>query len=217
MTVLITGATRGLGLALRAHYLACGETVYGTTRNPADDPLLVELDLRDPAGFPVLAERLDSVPIDLLVCNAGIYADKGMKLADGYPARVWAETFAVNVTGVFLTVQALLPNLQLAETARIAILSSAMGSSGRAPGGSYAYRASKAAVTNLGRNLAHDLGPLGIAVGVYHPGWVQTDMGGAAADLPVETAVSGLAARFGALDLARSGEVLCWDGTPVAF
>jgi NAD(P)-dependent dehydrogenase (short-subunit alcohol dehydrogenase family) len=53
-----------------------------------------------------------------------------------------------------------------------------MGSSERAPGGSYIYRASKAAATNLGRNLATDLAPRGIAVGIYHPGWVRTDMGG---------------------------------------
>ncbi|WP_172332085.1 SDR family NAD(P)-dependent oxidoreductase [Mangrovicoccus sp. HB161399] len=218
MAILITGANRGIGKGLRDHYVAEGETVYGTARGelPVEGNWL-RLDLRDPAGFPRLAERLDSVPLDLLVCNAGVYRDKGMKLATEYPAALWAETFAVNVTGVFLTVQALLPNLQMADAPRVAVITSAMGSSERAPGHSYAYRASKAAATNLARNLAVDLEPIGIAVGAYHPGWVRTDMGGSNADIGLADCVAGLAARFGALDLASTGEVLSHDGSPVPF
>jgi NAD(P)-dependent dehydrogenase (short-subunit alcohol dehydrogenase family) len=106
---------------------------------------------------------------------------------------------------VFLTIQSLLPNLRAAPAARIAIVSSQMASHTRAPGGSYIYRASKAAVLNLGRNLATDLKPEGIAVGIYHPGWVRTDMGGPEADIPVDAAVRGLAARFDALSLDTSG------------
>ncbi|WP_108261959.1 SDR family NAD(P)-dependent oxidoreductase [Mangrovicoccus ximenensis] len=218
MAILITGANRGIGRGLRDHYVAAGETVYGTARGelPVEGSWL-HLDLTDPGGFPALAEALDSVPIDLLVCNAGVYRDKGMNLATGYPAALWAETFAVNVTGVFLTVQALLPNLQMAQAPRVAVITSAMGSSARAPGHSYAYRASKAAATNLARNLAADLEPIGIAVGAYHPGWVRTDMGGKDADIDLADCVEGLAARFGELDLARTGAVLTHDGTPVPF
>jgi NAD(P)-dependent dehydrogenase (short-subunit alcohol dehydrogenase family) len=121
------------------------------------------------------------------------------------------------VTGVFLSVQAFLPHLARATAPRIAIIASQMGSSTRAPGGSYIYRASKAAAINLGRNLATDLKPRGIAVGVYHPGWVQTDMGGASAEITTAKAVAGLVARFAALDLARTGCFETWDGRAHSF
>ena len=163
-------------------------------------------------GHVGLAAALAGRPVDLLICNAGIYPDKGQVLDTGYPAAMWAETFATNVTGVFLTVQALLPNLRAAEAAKIAIISSQMASHARAPGGSYIYRASKAAALNLGRNLAADLAPEGIAVGIYHPGWVRTDMGGAAAEIPVAESAEGLLARFAALDMGTTGCFQTWDG-----
>ena len=150
--------------------------------------------------------------VDLLVCNAGVYLDKGQALDTGYPVGMWADTFAANVTGVFLTIQALLPNLRLSGAPRIAIISSQMASQTNAPGGSFVYRASKAAVLNLGRNLAADLRHDGIPVGIYHPGWVQTDMGGGAADITVEEAAAGLCARFAELSLASTGCFRTWDG-----
>ncbi|MGB0905642.1 MAG: SDR family NAD(P)-dependent oxidoreductase, partial [Mangrovicoccus sp.] len=183
MAIVITGATRGIGRGLRDHYADQGKNVYGTGRgNLPDDDHWISLDVGDPVSIRQMSQALDGVPVDLLVCNAGVYEDKGMKLADGFAAEVWERSFAVNVTGVFLCIQELLPQLQMSDAPRIAIMSSKMASNARAPGGSYAYRASKAAATNLGRNLASDLEPLGIAVGVYHPGWVRTSMGGQEAD-----------------------------------
>lgn len=219
MAVLVTGATRGLGRGLFDHYARTGAEVFGTYRTtpPAVSGRWIPLDLHDPDSVKAMGAALDGVSLDLLVCNAGVYADKGMKLSDGFPPRVWADTFAVNVTGVFLTIQTLLPQLQAAASPRIAILSSRMGSSERAPGGSYVYRASKAAVTNLGRNLASDLEPLGIAVGIYHPGWVRTEMGGPDAELSPEDAVAGLTARFAELDLASTGCVRGHDGADIPF
>ena len=207
MTTLITGANRGIGAALARHLTDRGETVIGTARNGD-----WALEVTDPASHAALAARLDGRPIDLLVCNAGVYADKGQSLDTGYPAQMWADELAVNVTGVFLTIQSLLPNLRAAQTARIAIISSQMASDTRAPGGSYIYRASKAAALNLGRNLAADLKPEGIAVGIYHPGWVRTDMGGSAADITEDEAASGLIARFDALSVDTTGCFLTWDG-----
>ena len=212
MTILITGANRGIGRGLLDLYRAEGRAALGTARQPEGD--LLPLDVTDPAAHRALAARLDGEPIGLLVCNAGVYLDKGADLAAGYAPDLWAQTFAVNVTGVFLTVQALLPNLRAAGGARIAIVSSQMASHIRAPGGSYIYRASKAAALNLGRNLATDLRPEGIAVGIYHPGWVRTDMGGAGAEIDVDTAVRGLKARFDALSPATTGCFESWDGTP---
>lgn len=212
MTVLITGSNRGIGAGLAAAYAARGDEVIGTTRE-GDWPL----DVTNPASHAVFAQQLAGRPIDLLVCNAGVYLDKGNALETGYAPQAWADTFAANVTGVFLTVQSLLPNLRAAKAARIAIISSTMASSARAPGGSYIYRASKAAVLNLGRNVATDLADQGIAVGIYHPGWVVTDMGGSAADISVDAAVSGLVARFDDLTISRTGVFENWDGRPHAY
>lgn len=214
MHALITGANRGIGAALSTQLRSAGHKVTGTSRAGGD---FLPLDVRDAASQSAMAKALDAQPVDLLVCNAGVYLDKGQNLADGYPADMWADSFATNVTGVFLTVQSLLPNLQLSDTPKIAILSSQMASHTRAPGGSYIYRASKAAALNLGRNLATDLAHIGIAVGIYHPGWVKTDMGGAQADISLEESAAGLLTRFEALSLQTTGCFETWDGHPHAY
>lgn len=209
MHVVITGANRGIGAALAAHYETFGHEITRTARNAEG---CLRLDVTDQTQHAALSAKLDGKPVDLLVCNAGVYLDKGQTLDTGYPAEMWAESFAVNVTGVFLTVQSLLPNLRAAQNAKIAIISSQMASHERAPGGSYIYRASKAAALNLGRNLAADLKPEGIAVGIYHPGWVRTDMGGSSADISMEQSRDGLAARFADLSMASTGCFETWDG-----
>jgi len=212
---MITGANRGIGRALFDHYDAAGTDVIGTTRGTVPEGgRWLSLDVTDPDALCRTAGALQGRSLSLLVCNAGVYLDKGQALDSGYPAAMWADTFAVNVAGVFLTIQALLPNLRAAEGAKIAIISSQMGSQTTASGKSYTYRASKAAALNLGRNLAADLRPEGIAVGIYHPGWVRTDMGGKAADLSEPEAARGLAARFAELSLDTSGSFLTWDGQP---
>ncbi len=217
MTILITGANRGIGLALAQAFVAAGKTVIGTHRGAANPAVIgagiswQSLDVTDPASHHALAERLADQPLSILVCNAGVYLDKGQSLDTGYGPALWADTFAVNVTGVFLSVQALLPALRRGR-GKIAIISSQMASSTRAPGGSYIYRASKAAALNLGRNLATDLSSEGIAVGIYHPGWVQTDMGGDSADISPKAAAAGLMARLEALSAATSGVFETWDG-----
>lgn len=213
MTVLITGANRGIGRAMRDAYAARGAQVIGTHRGVPSEEWM-QLDVTNPASHRELAQSLRGQPIDLLICNAGVYLDKGDIIGGGYEAEKWAQTFAANVTGVFLTIEALLPNLRAAQNAKIAIISSTMASDTRAPGGAYIYRASKAAALNLGRNLATDLKPEGIAVGIYHPGWVITDMGGDEADITVEESVSGLIARFDELSIDNTGAFLNWDGRP---
>jgi NAD(P)-dependent dehydrogenase (short-subunit alcohol dehydrogenase family) len=212
MTILITGANRGIGRALFDAYQAADAQVIGTTRAAADGPDWCTLDVTDPASHGAMGATLQDQTIDLLICNAGVYLDKGQTLETGFAADLWSQSFAANVTGVFLTIQALLPMLAKARTPRIAILSSQMASHTRAPGGSYIYRASKAAALNLGRNLATDLKPKGIAVGIYHPGWVRTDMGGDSADIHAEEAAAGLMERFTALSLDTTGCFQTWDG-----
>lgn len=189
MNVLVTGANRGIGKSLFDAYRTSGTDVIGTARS-AGEPFL-SLDVTDAMSFDHLGQALAGKVIDLLICNAGIYPDKGQNLSTGYSPEMWASAFATNVTGVFLTIQALLPNLQKSKSPRIAIISSQMASDERAPGGSLIYRASKAAALNLGRNLAADLRPDGISVGIYHPGWVQTDMGGSSAQITPDQAACG--------------------------
>ncbi|RID90533.1 SDR family NAD(P)-dependent oxidoreductase [Gemmobacter lutimaris] len=215
--LLITGAGRGIGRALATTALARGWEVTGTTRGaPPESPAIrwERLEVTDPASQAALAARLG--PLDAVICNAGVLLDRGQRLEDGYAPELWAESFATNVTGVFLTVQALLPQLRAAR-GRIVILSSQMGSTTRAPGGSYAYRASKAAVLNLGRNLATDLAPDGIAVSILHPGWVQTDMGGAAAEISPDAAARGILDRLDALTVQTTGRFETWDGRSHPF
>ena len=87
-----------------------------------------------------------------------------------------------------------------------------MGSSTLAAGNALIYRASKAAALNLGLNVATALKEDGIAVGIYHPGWVRTDMGGASAAIGMEEAAQGLVQRFANLSLAKTGCFETWDG-----
>lgn len=214
MRALVTGANRGIGAAMAAAYKARGDEVIGTARSAdAEWPL----DVTDPAAHKALAGRLSGQPIDLLICNAGVYLDKGHTIGAGYGPELWAKSFASNVTGVFLTIETLLPNLELSQAPRIAIISSQMASDERAPGGSYIYRASKAAALNLGRNLAQDLRADGIAVGIYHPGWVKTDMGGTTAEITMAESAQGLLREFDRLDLASTGCFRTWDGRDHPF
>lgn len=214
MHVVITGASRGIGAALAALYTGRGDKVTGTSRRGGDG--LVALDLLQPDGTGALRAAVGDAPVDLLICNAGLYADKQEQLDSGYPAQMWADELATNVTGPFLTVQALLPNLRAAG-GKVAIISSQMGSSTRAKGNALIYRVSKAGALNLGLNLATALKGDGIAVGIYHPGWVQTDMGGASAEITPEASAKGLADRFDALSPATTGCFENWDGRPHAI
>lgn len=216
MSVLITGANRGIGAALLSAAHARGQTAFGTART-SDDNALLPLDVRDPESCAALANRLKDTDIDLLVCNAGVYLEKGKPVDRLTDTALWADTFATNVTGVYLTVMALLPHLQRSNAPKIAIISSQMGSSTRAGGQSYIYRASKAAALNLGRNLAADLKPRGIPVGIYHPGWVRTDMGTSAADIGTEESAAGLLNRFDALSLDTTGCFEMWNGDAIPF
>ena len=214
--VLITGANRGVGLAMAESLSERGDRVFGTARAGSTPGETISLDVTDPVSLEALANHMADETLDLLVCNAGAFIGRGGIDDPAYTAAAFAEVMAVNVAGVFLTIQAVLPALRRAK-GKIAIISSQMGSSERSKGGAYIYRASKAAATNLAMNLSRELAPEGIAVGAYHPGWVRTDMGGAEADIDVETSATGLIARFDALTIETTGCFEFYSGEPIPF
>lgn len=227
-TTLITGANRGIGLALARLAAERGERVLAGARRPGQADALRELaethrrinvldfDVTDPEEM-AAAAALEDGAIDLLICNAGQYLARGGIDDPEYTYDAWHTVLMTNVAGVFFTIRAFLPRLLKAPAPRVAVVSSIMASSARAPGGAYIYRASKAAATNLARNLAADLKADGVAVGAYHPGWVRTDMGGPRATLEVEESARGLLERFDALSLETSGVFEDYRGKAVPF
>ena len=116
----------------------------------------------------------------------------------------------MNALGPLRVTRALLPNL--ADGAKVAILTSLMGSiADNGSGGYYGYRMSKAALNAAGKSLARDLAGRGVTVLILHPGMVATAMTGGHG-IPVEQSVTGLLERIGALGLEASGTFWHADG-----
>jgi NAD(P)-dependent dehydrogenase (short-subunit alcohol dehydrogenase family) len=197
-TVLVTGANRGIGLEYARQLSARGYTVIGTARNPAGaDELDVladrveQLDVTDPASVAALAARLEGVPIDSLINNAGIFERDDVTI-DSVDYDMMERTFAVNTLGPLRVTQALLPNLRAGKGKTIVSMSSGLGSIEKSNGRWYAYRASKSALNQVNKIWSVELGPEGFVCTVLHPGWVQTDMGGPNATYTPEESVAGL-------------------------
>lgn len=229
-TILITGANRGVGLALVRTYLDQGADVVGVARHPESAAELQKIaaaakgkltllaaDVTDEAALVAAARVLGDRPLDVVICNAGIMSNRGGIEASGNDAADWQRVLTTNVVGVYLTVRTFMPHLKRGKTGKLALMSSMMASSELAAGNALGYRASKAAVANLGANLAVELKPAGIAVGIYHPGWVSSDMGGASAPVTPEASAQGLAGRIGKLSLKTTGVFEDFLGKPYAF
>ena len=225
---VVTGAGRGIGLELTTQWLARGDRVIATYRDDrgkaqleaigsaGGDLRLVQLDVRDAGSVAALAAALDGTPIDVLVNNAGVMASSAPSLA-AMDHEEWLDTFLVNVQGPYRVTTALLPNLQAGTRPRVVTLSSIMGCLHRASPGYYGYRSSKAALNKVMQLLANDLAPLGIIACPVHPGWVQTDLGGPGAELPVREAVAGLVALIDQLTPDHTGRFWEWNGTELAW
>lgn len=223
--LLITGANRGIGLAMVRHAAARGDTVIATARHPhtADDLNAVAgnvsvraLDVTDEESLAAFA-RATPEAIDLAILNAGVLNSYGGVESADHTADAWRDVLMTNIAGPFLTARTILPNLERATAPRIAIISSNMGSSATAKGAAYPYRASKAGANNVAVNLSVELKPRGIAVGTYHPGWVRTDMGGQGADISVDESAQGLLDRFDLLTLETTGVFESYAGKPLIF
>lgn len=224
-TYLITGANRGIGLAMTRHALMRGHTVIATARKPEvatelqalDGDLSIRtLDVTDQASLNAF-QSATAEAIDIAVLNAGVLNSYGSLESPGHTVDAWRDVLMTNIAGPFLTAQVILPNLLRGAEPKIAIISSNMGSSATASGTAYPYRASKAGANNIAKNLAAELKPRGIAVGTYHPGWVRTDMGGQSADISTDQSATGLLDRFDALSLETTGIFEDYSGKALIF
>ncbi len=224
-TILLAGASRGLGLGLVSEFLGRGWHVVATMRNPGraaelqrlqqahQDRLTLEtLDIADPASIKALATKLTAAKLDALFVVAGISTQRDTKLQD-LPAAQIAEEFITNATAPVALAETMLG--QVAPGGTIAFMTSILGSlASNAGGGLDIYRASKAALNMLAMNfsLRHKDRP----VRLIHPGWVRTDMGGANAPVDVATSVRGMAdeierdTRPGLAYLDYQGQKLPW-------
>ena len=226
--ILITGANRGIGLEMTRQAAAAGHHVTAACRTPHKAGELNELaansggrinvigiEVRDEESVRAAAAGVGG--LDLVVCNAGMLNARGGLIDPGHTPENIAESLMTNIAGVFFTSRHCAGHLKNSTAPRIAVISSQMGSSERAGTTAPIYRATKAAATNLVRSMALELADDGIAVGSYHPGWVQTDMGGANAAITVEDSAKGLLQRFAALDPATSGVFETYQGEAIPF
>ena len=238
--ILITGANRGIGLALsRLFARRDGTTVFAACRDPdnaaellslVDDEAfsleIVKLDVNDQSSITLCADtmiaKIDS--LDALINNAGIY---GGTVPEPFPSTSlfgslemdeMLRIFRVNTVAPVLMAQAFSDLLESSKEPRIVNVSSDAGSIGRCEnGGSYSYPASKAALNMMSRCLSADLKGKGIVVVSVHPGFLKTDMGGPNALLSLEDTIPSLAALIEGLTLADSGTFLNWDGSVVPW
>ncbi|MBX3724557.1 MAG: SDR family oxidoreductase [Xanthomonadales bacterium] len=221
-TILITGANRGIGLALVRHYRERGDQVIGVCRTGsaalAASGARVEagVDVTDGAAVAALAGRLAGQAIDVLILNAGILEREPRDGVDEAGFDAMRRQFEVNALAPLRVTQALAGNL--GPGARIGIITSRMGSiADNGSGGYYGYRASKAAVNAIGRSLAVDLKARGIAVFLLHPGHVATDMVGGTGDIQPAQAAANLVARLDSLGLEQSGSFWHANGSPLPW
>lgn len=221
-TILITGANRGIGLALARQYAARGDRVIGACRHASEAlaatgaQVEAGVDVTDPIAVEALARRLGDTRIDVLLLNAGILARETLGEIDGAGFDSMRRQFEVNALGPLRVAQALQGNLGAGS--KVGILTSRMGSvADNGSGGYYGYRASKAAVNAIGKSLALDLAPRGVAVVLLHPGYVATDMVGGHGDVSPEQAAVQLVARLDALTPEDSGSFWHANGTPLPW
>lgn len=219
MTVLITGANRGIGLEFCRQYKKAGKQVIAACRKSS--PELEMLEVRVEEGVDVgseqavkqLAQRLKGVKIDILVNNAGILTSESL---DDLNFAQIQKQFEINSLGPLRVTSTLLPNLH--KGSKVAIITSRMGSiTDNTSGSRYGYRMSKAAVNMAGASLAVDLKPQGISVAILHPGFVRTDMTAKQGLIDTNESAAGLIMRIQQLNLKNSGsfwhmngEVLPW-------
>ncbi len=201
---LVTGANRGIGFEIVRQLERLGVVTVLSARDPvkaqaAADKLLsegievgvvpidVDSDESCAAGLRQV-EDLFGGRLDILVNNAGIMQDGPSTgtTAMNVSIETIAHTFNTNVLGPLRLIQRAIPLMQKNNYGRIVNMSSALGQLAEMGGNWPAYRLSKASINVLTRVFAAEIGPGNIKINSMHPGWVQTEMGGANAERPVD-------------------------------
>ncbi|MEM8834488.1 MAG: SDR family oxidoreductase [Planctomycetota bacterium] len=227
LTILITGANRGLGLELTRQFIDRGHTVLGCARDLDDASELRALtanlhpcDVTDFDSVNALALKLSGKAIDVLINNAGAAPEPGsIEEIDVLDVKHHLD---VNTLGALRVSKALMTSLRAGSTKLVVHMSSELGSIGlNASGGYYAYRMGKAALNMMSKTMACEHADEGFQVLAIHPGWVQTRMGGERAPLTVEQSCSGMAdvilnaasdsdRKANGAFLDHTGETLAW-------
>jgi len=226
--VLITGANRGLGLEFTKQYAADGWQVISCCREPKTAAELMSLASQYPQNIQVytldvadfvqidkLALELKTSKIDVLINNAGVYPESSFGSID---YDEWAYCFKINTMAPYKMTEAFAEHVAASSLKQVVVLSSKMGSmSENTSGGSYAYRTSKTATNMMMKSLSIDLKSKGIACGILHPGWVQTDMGGPNGLINAATSVRGLRQVISELNISNCGRFIAFDGKEIAW
>ncbi|ESS72210.1 C-factor CsgA [Methyloglobulus morosus KoM1] len=229
-SVLITGANRGLGLEFCRQYADAGWKVIACCRNPAQAEALnalrqshdfVQIEALDVADFGQiddLSKTLLDASIDVLINNAGVYDDQRGNGFGQLDYQAWQHSLLINTLAPVKMAESFSPQIKRSGKKLIVNISSLMGSlADNGSGGSILYRSSKAALNASMKSLSIDLMNQNIGVLILHPGWVQTDMGGANALIDSKTSVSGMRAVIDGFTLAQSGAFIKYDGTPMPW
>lgn len=220
-TILITGAGRGIGFEMARQAIDKGWNVIGSVRTVEAQRELAQklpqmavlnFDVTDHAAVEKVANAFHS-PIDILVNNAGVIGEAPQSTLemdfDGF-----ANTLAINTLAPLKITQVFLPLLKQGDNPRLVNISSKMGRMEFSSSDRIAYRASKAALNKITQGLATDLRDDGITCIAMHPGWVQSDMGGAGADITPAASAAGILEVISSLKLDDTGKFIDWDGTP---
>jgi NAD(P)-dependent dehydrogenase (short-subunit alcohol dehydrogenase family) len=214
-TIVITGANRGIGLALAKHWKARGDRVLAVCRQPSAAlvdsgvEIIDGVDVSTADGVSNLSSGLGDTSVDILYNNAGVMLSETV---DEMDFGQILHQFEVNTLGPLRVTMALLNNLH--PGSKVGLMTSRMGSiADNTSGKKYGYRISKAGLNAAGKSLAQDLHDRGIAVAILHPGWVQTDMTGHSGNLTVDEAAANLIARMDDLNLENSGTFWHSDGS----
>lgn len=211
---VVTGANRGIGLDLAKQLKARGANVVAICRRRSSEleALGVRIesgfDLSDPSSWSAIASRLEHDEIELLIHNAGIAS---IDAKDSLDLDAVLTQFATNAVAPLFLTRALTP--RLASGAKVALISSRMGSIGdNTSGGYYGYRMSKAALNSAGVSLAHELKSAGVALAILHPGAVRTAMTRHTGMLEASQSARGLLDRIDELTLETTGRFLHMSG-----
>ena len=220
--VLVIGASRGIGLEFVRQYREERGRVVATARS--DDGLAaiealgaraLRLDVQRLDGTDGLARQLEGEAFDVAVVSAGVYGPRQQAALQTPTEAEFDSVMHTNVLGPMGVIPQFVE--MLAPGARLVVLSSRMGSIGaRTHAGSWLYRASKAALNSVLKDTAITLGDRAVCAAL-HPGWVQTDMGGADADLTVAHSVATMRRTIAGLVPAHSGQFFDHDGTLIPW